>query len=126
MAAYAQHVVQHLDAGVDVNARDWDNRTAAMAAAARGHLAVLKLLRERGADLEAADHTSTTPLMEAAMRGHLRVVEYLLDSGGVSIDTRSTLGVTALWLAAGMGRFSFLASPALLCVVVFPSRRGPR
>jgi ankyrin repeat protein len=49
-----------LKAGIDVNAADYDKRTAAHIAAAEGNVAAMKVLAENGADLTLQDRWQNT------------------------------------------------------------------
>ena len=51
--------------GCDVNACDYDSRTALHAAAGEGNVHVLGYLLEQGSDYNAVDHRGSTPLDEA-------------------------------------------------------------
>ncbi|CAM9927859.1 unnamed protein product, partial [Phaeothamnion confervicola] len=101
-----------IDAGADVNARDWDNLTPLIAAASAGHLDIVKTLLGKGADVNAKDKDDITALMEASIMGHDDIVKLLVKEEA-EVDAKTTSGVTALWLAAGEGRreiVSFLLS----------------
>ena len=61
-----------LQAGIQVNASDYDNRTAAHIAAAEGNAAALRVLSSYGADLSLQDRWKTTPAQETTLnRGPL-------------------------------------------------------
>lgn len=63
-----------LEAGIQVNASDYDNRTASHIAAAEGNAAALKVLSSHGADLSLPDRWKMTPEQEAALdRGPLKL-----------------------------------------------------
>ena len=66
-------VQAQLDAGVDVNAKDWLGGTALLEAAIKGHKEVVELLIAKGADVNAKDKYGKTPLYLAAERGHKEV-----------------------------------------------------
>lgn len=66
-----------LAAGVDVNAADYDGRTAIHLAASEGHARVVRFLVEHGARPEVADRWGGTPLADAQREGHREVVTYL-------------------------------------------------
>jgi len=95
------------EGGVDVNVRDWDELTAVIPAASKGHLDVVKFLIEKGADVNLGDKDGITALMEAAIMGFVPVGEVLLEAGA-QVDAAAGSGVTALWLAAGEGKIGIL------------------
>ena len=66
-------VQAQLDAGVDVNGKDWLGGTALLEAAIKGHKEVVELLIAKGADVNAKDKYGKTPLYLAAERGHKEV-----------------------------------------------------
>jgi ankyrin repeat protein len=53
------------DLGVDVNARDADDRSALLLAVLNGRSKAVELLLAHGADVNAADRAGTTPLQAA-------------------------------------------------------------
>lgn len=54
-----------LRAGIQVNAADYDKRTAAHVAAAEGNIAAIRMLSTHGANLSLTDRWSNTPENEA-------------------------------------------------------------
>lgn len=72
-----------LIAGVDVNACDYDGRTALHVAASEGHLDVARYLVEHGAHPDALDRWGGTPLSDAQRGGHA-LLESLLRAPGES------------------------------------------
>jgi ankyrin repeat protein len=84
-----------LSVGADVNAKDtspYDNWTSLHRASNKGHVQVVKELREHGADIEAKAHFGSTPLHIAVWNDHLAVVIELLGHGAEiqSICTNGT------------------------------------
>jgi hypothetical protein len=70
--------------------------TAVAAAARRGAVAALELMREAGADLEAPDELGRSPLANAAMYGSVEALRFLLEAG-VAVDAADPdHGYTAL------------------------------
>ena len=107
-------------AGVDVNARDRDGRTAVMYASMResGNTNERKdiiqyLCKQHGADVNAQDKFGRTALMRAAEAGNLPIVAEL-DISGARKDIQDTQGRTALTYAAIHGRDRVVRSGALL------------
>jgi len=72
---------QMLDAGVDIDAKDAQNQTALMLAAAEGHVGAVSLLASRGAGLDHAAKYHLTALMLAIVRGHGQVARALAAAG---------------------------------------------
>jgi len=69
------------DLGVDVNARDADDRSALLLAVLNGRTKVVELLLAHGANVNAADRTGTTPL-RAAQSMHQTDIAATLRSAG--------------------------------------------
>jgi ankyrin repeat protein len=71
-----------LDAGVDVNRRDWGGRTMVWQHAHDGHVEIVEMLIDAGADINVLDALDgCTPLATAAAAGHEEVVRLLLARG---------------------------------------------
>ncbi|MGB6063731.1 MAG: ankyrin repeat domain-containing protein [Desulfomonilaceae bacterium] len=70
-----------LEAGADIDARDFDGRTALFEAALSGHLQVVVILLARGADVHVRDISGRTALTEANVWGEAKVAELLIKSG---------------------------------------------
>lgn len=66
-----------LKAGIQVNAGDYDKRTAAHIAASEGNIAALKVLVEYGADLLAKDRWNSSPIDDAKKHDGSNLTEYL-------------------------------------------------
>ncbi|WP_341247496.1 ankyrin repeat domain-containing protein, partial [Nereida ignava] len=98
-----------LGLGVAVDSRDMHGATPLMAAAAAGRLECVTLLLGSNADPGArhSNHRGQTPLMLAAAGRHCDVAAALLD-GNAPVDTASRAGVTALYVAAGVGDVEML------------------
>lgn len=112
-------VQEFLDAGVDVNMRSFDGRTALdfadeettellkkhgaksgavfslLVASMLGDAEAVKTHLANGADVEMKDDTQDTPLHLAAMWGQLEVVQLLIDAGA-EINARNKGGYTPL------------------------------
>lgn len=85
-----------------VNAPQRNGMTLLDAAAARGEVAVVRLLLENGAAASGLRQPSLTPLHYAAGNGHKAVVDLLLARGG-KVDAATESGVMPLHLAALKG-----------------------
>jgi ankyrin repeat protein len=96
-----------LAAGLNVNARDKDGRSAIRLAARDGRADVVRTLLLHRAAVDQASQGAyeegKTALMFAAQRGPAKVVETLLDAGA-KIDATTHAGKTALMYAAEPGR----------------------
>jgi ankyrin repeat protein len=66
-----------LQAGIQVNAADYDKRTAAHIAAAEGNVAAIKVLAEHGADLTLPDRWNNTVQEEAKRSNACQLLAYL-------------------------------------------------
>jgi hypothetical protein len=69
------------DLGVDVNARDADDRSALLLAVLKGQSDVVKLLLTHGANVNAADRSGNTPL-QAAVSTHQTAIAASLRAAG--------------------------------------------
>jgi ankyrin repeat protein len=85
-----------------INAPDRQGVTLLQSAAAKGKLAVVKLLLESGAIVDGLQQPGLTPLHYAAANGHKAVVDLLL-SKGAKADAQTQSGATPLHLAARKG-----------------------
>jgi ankyrin repeat protein len=74
-----------LKAGIQVNAADYDKRTAAHIAAAEGNLDALKLLHDFGADFTVSDRWNNTLEIEATRSNISEVLEYLCSLKGMNV-----------------------------------------
>lgn len=66
-----------LGAGIQVNAADYDKRTAAHIAAAEGNVAAIRVLAEYGADLTLEDRWKNTVYHEAKRSNARQLLEFL-------------------------------------------------
>ena len=74
-------VKKHLAAGVDVNYKDKEERTALDYAIDGGHKKIAKLLIAVGADVNAKDGNGWSPLLYAALGFHKEIAELLIAEG---------------------------------------------
>ena len=91
-----------LDAGVPVDSRDANGRTALLAATHADRVEAARLLIERGANVNAKDNIQDSPFLYAGAEGRLAILRLTLATGA---DLRSTnrYGGTALIPAAHHG-----------------------
>ena len=95
-----QTVQDLLTDGVEVNAKDYDGKTALGWAAYKGHTEIVKLLLEKGADVNAKTNKGVTALMQAAEQNHFEITKLLL-AKDADINAKTTdNGQTALMTAA--------------------------
>jgi ankyrin repeat protein/N-acetylneuraminic acid mutarotase len=86
-----------------INAADGSTgETLLQSAAAKGKVAVVKVLLESGAAVDGLQQPGLTPLHYAAANGHKAVVDVLLGKGAKA-DAHTESGVTPLHLAARKG-----------------------
>lgn len=74
-------ILELLQQGSNINARDDRGNTPLQLAASAGKLEAMKLLLDNGADINAKDNTGNTPLLSVARAGKLEVMKLLLDMG---------------------------------------------
>ena len=67
----------------DVNAKDYDERTALHIAAANGQMPMVKMLMEFKANVNAKDRWGSTPMDDALAGNHSEVASLLREKGGV-------------------------------------------
>jgi ankyrin repeat protein len=87
----------HLDAGVDVNARDANGNTPLLLAAVYAGPECVELLLKKGADVNAANKAGATPLMRAAT--DYEKSKLLIDAGA-DVKAKMSRGKTAIMIAA--------------------------
>ncbi len=78
-----------IDAGHDVNVRDYKGKTALHRAAQAGFLKITRLLIDSGANLEARSHDEETPIFDAAFYGRVETLRLLVDAGANLTATNS-------------------------------------
>lgn len=78
-----KNLVKLLEAGADVNAKDYDNRTALHIAAANGAMEFVELLCNRGANVNVKDRWGRTPLDDCVEGNHQKCTTYLTERGAV-------------------------------------------
>lgn len=87
-------IISAYAAGIDLNACDYDARTALHLAACEGHLEVCKYLVSHDADVNAIDRLGGTPLLDAQEHGSSEVVEFLKSVGATVPQEISTHQIT--------------------------------
>ena len=103
----ATRVIELLDQGGDVNARNDDDATPLCMAAYTGDLAMAKLLVERGANVDAMTEVGQTALTYTAVQGAVDVAKLLLEHGA-DVDVPNQTGNTPLAQAAYNGYFDLV------------------
>ena len=96
-------VVQLLERGADIEAKDNGGKTALMHAVLEDRTETVVLLLERGANIEAKSDYGWTALMYAAYWENTEVVDLLIKRG-TDIEAKDKNGLTALMLAAQYGK----------------------
>jgi ankyrin repeat protein len=91
-----------LDAGVPVDTRDGQGRTALLAATHADRVDAARLLIERGADVNAKDAMQDSPFLLAGARGRLAILRMTL-ARGADLKSTNRYGGTALIPAAHYG-----------------------
>ena len=86
-----------------INAPDKNRETLLQSAAAKGNLAVVRLLLDSGAAVDGLRQPSLTALHYAAANGHKAVVDLLLSKGAKADSDQSWGGITPLHVAAQKG-----------------------
>jgi ankyrin repeat protein len=91
-----------LDAGVPVDTRDAQGRTALLAATHANRIDAARLLIERGADVNAKDEMQDSPFLYAGAQGRLEILRMTL-AAGADLKSTNRYGGTALIPAAHHG-----------------------
>lgn len=103
-----EQILQLLDMGADVNAKDKEGWSPLLNALGMNHFQAAEILIDAGADVNYKLPTSPfdkTPLMKAASVGSLSMVEILL-SKGAAVNAKREDGTTALIFAASGGHLA--------------------
>ncbi|KAI1316962.1 hypothetical protein EDD11_009206 [Mortierella claussenii] len=87
-----------IEAGAEVNDRDYADWTPLHEACVTGHEKVAELLIQHQADVNACGGHMDTPLHDAAQNGHVEVVKLLL-SHGANIQAKNAKGIVPLDVA---------------------------
>ena len=98
----AEIVQQLLAAGVDIETRDTQGRTALLLATHHNAVETARTLIESGADVNAMDNISDSPYLYAGAEGRLEILRMTLDHGA-DLTSVNRYGGTALIPAAHHG-----------------------
>ena len=93
-----EEVVEFVEAGVDLNAKDTLGNTALILASLHENSDIVQYLVQAGADVNARSVLGNTALMWAAYNGDLNTVQYLVQAGA-NVNARA-LGIIE-YLAKG-------------------------
>ncbi|MEM7316574.1 MAG: ankyrin repeat domain-containing protein [Planctomycetota bacterium] len=96
-----------IDAGHDVNIRDYKGKTALHRAAQAGFLKITRLLIASGADLEARSHKRETPMFDAAFYGRVETL-HMLAKAGANLEARDEREETPAFAAVRGGQVESL------------------
>ena len=90
-----EEVKQHLDSGIDVNAKNQFGATPLHFAAKQGHKNLATILITEGADTNAEAYDKSTPLHSAVISGYKEVAEQLI-ANGADVNAKGYEGSTPL------------------------------
>ena len=82
-----QEIIEALNNGANVNAKDNHGTTAIIFAARSGHLEALSMLINTGANVNAKNYDGYTALIFAAENGHLGVINALINAGALMLKS---------------------------------------
>lgn len=88
---------------MNINIRDYDNRTPLLHACMYGHVGIVKQLLNCNADVDMASSLGYTPLHAAALIGNKEIATLLLDRGCTTINSVDSQGFTPLAFAVREG-----------------------
>jgi uncharacterized protein len=98
-----ESVASFIKAGIDINAKEEDGRTALLIAAEKEDAGMIALLADSGADVNARDVDGYSALMYAAYKGNLELADLLLKHGA-DVHAKDKDGWTALRFALMQGK----------------------
>eukprot|EP01041_Mallomonas_annulata_P006565 gene6565-13287_t len=96
-----------IEAGQDVNIKDFHNFTGLHYACMWGWENTVKLLLENGADINSQTINGKTPLMYAVEFLHTHLVHYLIEQEDIHINSSDVDGNSPLIIATEMNTFGF-------------------
>lgn len=113
-----------LEAGADIDKKNWAGRTALMEAVdhGHGHTEIARVLIERGANTDMQDRTGTTALMMAARDGYKDIVRLLLDAGAKK-HPRDMYGRTALKFAVEAAQELDYMEPVFVDIILMLQKK---
>ena len=88
-----------LNAGADLNLKDFDGHTALTRAAQNNNIGIVKLLLNSGVDFNEKDNNGNTALIWAISNNNIEIVKLLLNAG-IDFNNQNDDGNTALLIAA--------------------------
>jgi len=89
-------VIQWLEQGASIDARDSRGRTAILAATHGNHPETVQALIEEGANIHIQDHQQDNPFLYAGAEGLLDIVKLLIDAGADPTITNRYGGVALI------------------------------
>lgn len=104
---YLNNVKYYFVQGADIDAKDFDGKTALLLSAQEGHLDCVRYLYQKGADVRAEDKYTYTALLLSACNGHFDCLKFLVRRGAY-INAKDNLGWTALHWGAYKRRLDYI------------------
>lgn len=103
-----EDLIKILEAGGDVNFRDYGGSTALHKASANGHVNCLKILKDHGAE-HVANNEGNYPIHWAAQNGNDAALKFLFDNYDVDVLASNSAGRTTLTEAFQSGNTESIA-----------------
>ena len=105
----ANKIIQALEDGADVNAKDNNGRMVITWASWNGHKEIVEKLLNNGVDVNAKDNWGYTALQLASSNGHTKIVAMLLEKGA-DVNAKNNRSDTALISASESGHTETVAN----------------
>jgi ankyrin repeat protein len=102
---YFEMVLDLIQKGVDVNARDEYGRTPLMLTSEIGHTEIAEFLIQKGADINARDADGWTSLMHASRNGNMQIAKLFIQHNA-DVNAKEIDGRTPLMIALEFEQFS--------------------